>query len=164
VEKAYAAIELLKRNETISCWDEAMKEIAEKVKLSKPFDVDKITIHTDRYFPNAYTIDLPLDSMPDHVWQYIFEQKWKSSRHLWDRKLFVIGDKLRLVTTVDEFRDKLDWIEQVIDETNNAVDEYKRAVLMEGERRIEEELDKQTLWEEKTRIEMIKAVLRKIYT
>jgi len=52
--------------------------------------------------------------VPDHVWQYIFERKWKSSRHLWDRKLFVIGDKLRLVTTADEFEDKLDWVGQVM--------------------------------------------------
>ena len=140
-----------------------MKEIATKVKLSKPFDVDKITIKIDRYFPNAYIIDLPLDSMPNHIWQYIFEQKWKSSRHLWDRKLFVMGDKLRLVTTVDEFADKLDWIEQIINETNRAIDEYERAVLGEEERRIERELDKQALWEEKARIELIKAILRKTY-
>ena len=140
-----------------------MKEIAKKIRLLKPFDVDKIAIKIDRYFPNAYMIDLPLDSMPDHVWQYIFEQKWKSSRHLWDRKLFVMGDKLRLVTTADEFGDKLDWIEQVIKETNKAIDEYKRAVLIEGERRIEEELDKQTLWEEKARIEMIKNILKKTH-
>jgi hypothetical protein len=140
-----------------------MKEIAKKVKLLKPFDVDEINIRIDRYFPNAYIIDLPLDSMPDHVWQYIFEQRWKSSRHLWDRKLFVMGDKLRLVTTADEFGDKLDWIDQVINETNKAIDEYKSAVLMEGERRIERELDKQTLWKEKGRIEVIKAVLRKAY-
>jgi len=140
-----------------------MKEIAKKVKLSKPFDVDKITIKIDRYFPNAYIIDLPLDSMPNHIWQYIFEQKWKSSRHLWDRKLFVMGDKLRLVTTANEFGDKLDWIDQVIKETNRAIDEYKRAVLVEAERRIKEELDKQTLWEEKARVEMIKAVLKQRY-
>jgi len=140
-----------------------MKEIAEKVKLLKPFDVDKITIKIDRYFPNAYVIDLPLDSMPDHVWQFIFEQKWKSSRHLWDRKVFVIGDKLRLVTTVDEFGGKLNWLEQVIKETNKAIDEYKHASLIEEERRIEKELDKQALWEEKARVEMIKTVLRKTY-
>jgi len=79
-----------------------MKEIAKKVKLSKPFDVDKITIKRDRYFPSAYIIDLPLDSIPDHIWQDIFERTWKASRHLWDRKLFVISDKLRLVTTADK--------------------------------------------------------------
>ena len=138
-----------------------MKEIAKKIKLLKPFDVDKITIRIDRYFPNAYIVDLPLDSMPDHVWQYIFEQKWKSSRHLWDRKLFVMGDKLRLVTTANEFGDKLDWIEQVIRETNKGIDEHNLAVQKEKELRIKEELEKQKLWDEKASIERMKEALRK---
>jgi len=140
-----------------------MKEIAKKIKLLKPFDVDEITIKRDRYFSNAYIIDLPLDSMPDHVWQDIFERTWKSSRHLWDRKLFVISDKLRLVTTADEFGDKLDWIEQVIKETNKGIDEHNLAVEKEEEIRIEEEMKKQKLWDEKARIEMMKDALRKRY-
>jgi hypothetical protein len=133
-----------------------MKEVAKKVKLLKPFDVDKITVKIDRYFLNAYIIDLPLDSMPDHVWQDIFERTWKSSRHLWDRKLFVIGDKLRLVTTADEFGDKLDWIEQVIEETNKGIDEYDRRVQ-------KEEMHRQTLWEEKARVERMKDALRRTF-
>jgi len=140
-----------------------MKEIAKKVKLLKPFDVDKVTIKSDRYFPNAYIIDLPLDSTPDHVWQDIFEQKWKSSRHLWDRKLFVMGDRLRLVTTSDEFGDKLDWIEQVIQETNKGIDEHINAVRIEEEKRAKEELKKQKSWDEKARVEMIKDALRRKY-
>lgn len=138
-----------------------MKEMAKKVKLLKPFDADKITIKRDRYFRNAFIIDLPLDSMPDHVWQDIFEQKWKSSRHLWDRKLFVMGDELRLVTTADEFGDKLDWIEQVINETNKGIDEHINAVRIEEERRAKEEIDKPEAWGERARAEMIRKALRK---
>ena len=138
-----------------------MKEIAKKVKLLKPFDADKITIKRDRYFRNAFIIDLPLDSMPDHVWQDIFEQKWKSSRHLWDRKLFVMGDELRLVTTADEFGDKLDWIEQVINETNKGIDEHINAIRIEEERRAKEEIDKPEAWGERARAEMIRKALRK---
>jgi len=141
-----------------------MKEIAKKIKLLKPLDIDKITIKRDRYFPNAYIIDLPLDSMPDHVWQYIFERTWKSSRHLWDRKLFVISDKLRLVTTEDEFGDKLDWVEQVIKETNKGIDKHNLAVEKEEEIRIKEEIKKQKLWDEKAKVEMMKRDLRKRFT
>ncbi len=137
-----------------------MSETVKKVNLLKPFDVNKITIQRDRYFPNAYIIDLPLDSIPDHVWQDIFEQKWKSSRHLWDRKLFVMGDKLRLVTTANEFGDKLDWVKQVIKETNKTIDKYNLAFQKEKERKIEE-TQKQKLWEEKSRVEMIRNILRK---
>jgi len=138
-----------------------MKEIVKKVKTLKPFDVDKVTIKKDHYFRNAYIIDLPLDSMPDHVWQDIFEQKWKSSRHLWDRKLFVIGDKLRLVTTADEFGDKLDWVERVIKETNKGIDEHNLVVRKEEEIRTKEELEKQKIWEEKSTMEMMRDTLRK---
>lgn len=140
-----------------------MTEVVKKIALLKPFNVDNINISKDHYFRNAYIIDLPLDSVPDHIWLDIFEQKWRSSRHLWDRKVFIIGDKLRLVTTVDDFGEKLDWIENVIRETNKAVDEYNTAVKMEKELAVKVELEaqKQILWEERARVEALKEALRK---
>ena len=132
-----------------------MDGIVKKVALLKPFDINNINIKRDRYFPNAYIIDLPLDSIPDHIWQSIFEQKWKSSRHLWDRKLFVIGDKLRLVTSPDNFEEKLEWIEQVIEATNKAIDEYNAAI--EEEKSIK---SSKAIWEEKAQIEALKKILR----
>ena len=83
-------------------------------------------ISKDRYFADAYVIDLPLDSVPNHVWQDVFDREWKSSMHLWDRKLYVIGDNLRLLTTKDNIEDKLDWVKQIIERTNKLVDEYAR--------------------------------------
>ena len=138
-----------------------MKEIVKKVKLLTPFDVENITINRDRYFPNAYIIDLPLDSIPDHIWQDIFDRTWKSSRHLWDRKLFVISDRLRLVTTANEFGDKLDWIEEVINETNKNIDEYNRLNQLEKETGIKEEKQRQELWKEKAKIDTIRETLRR---
>jgi hypothetical protein len=41
-----------------------------------------------------------------------------------DRKLFVVGEKLRLVTTINDIEDKLDWVRQVIERTNRDIDEY----------------------------------------
>jgi len=140
-----------------------MKEIGRKVKLLKPFDVSKITVKTDSYFPDAFIIDIPLDCMPDHVWQDIFERTWKSSRHLWDRKIFVMGDKLRLVTRADEFEKKLDWVEQIIEETNKGIDEYEFAAKKKEELTIKEELQKQKTWNEKARIELIKQALIRRY-
>ncbi|MGQ9641068.1 MAG: hypothetical protein ACUVUF_02935 [Candidatus Bathycorpusculaceae bacterium] len=140
-----------------------MAEVVKKVALMKPFNVDDIAVSKDHYFRNAYIIDLPLDSAPDHVWLDIFEQKWRSSRHLWDRKMFVMGDKLRLVTTVDDFEEKLDWVEQVLTETNKAVEDYNAAVKMEKEltAKIESETQKQKLWEERARVETLREALRK---
>jgi hypothetical protein len=82
-------------------------------------DINKLAIRTDPNFPNTYIIDIPLESMPNQTWQLIFEETWKTSRHFWDRKLFVVGDKLRLVTTIDEIPEKLVWVINVVEETNS---------------------------------------------
>jgi hypothetical protein len=156
VSREFSAIDFLRLDKIISSWALSLKDLVKKVNLFKPFDVKKVAIRKDRYFPNAYVVDLPLDSMPDHVWQHIFERTWKSSIHLWDRKLYVIGDKLRLLTPPDEFAEKLDWIEQVIEETNKDVDKHNRVVQLE-----EEGKQKQEIWEEKARVETMKEILRR---
>jgi len=140
-----------------------MKEGTKKVKLLEPLDVNKIAIEKDQYFHDAYLIDLPLDSMPDHVWLDFFTREWKASRHLWDRKLFVIGDKLRLVTTAYDLEDKIDWIKQVVERTNENLEKYSRA--QEGRRLpLDEQVKKQIAEkeeEEKARIEAIRSIIRK---
>jgi hypothetical protein len=101
---------------------------AKRIEFLKPIDANKVRIVRDTYFPNAYTIDLPLDSTPDHIWQDFFEQEWKSSRHLWDRKLYVVGDHLRLVTPPNNVKEKLDWVSEVFEKTNRRIEEYNREV------------------------------------
>ena len=137
-----------------------MRDYLRKVKLSEPIDVDAIAISKDPYFVDAYVIDLPLDSVPSHVWQDIFEREWKSSRHLWDRKLYVVGDNLRLVTTKDDIEDKLDWVKQVIERTNTSLDEYNREEEARGQQ-IKEEMRNRASEEEKTSIDMIRDNLRR---
>jgi hypothetical protein len=138
-----------------------MELVSRKVNLLKPFDVGSINIRKDEYFADAFIVDLPLDYVPDHMWQDIFDAKWKSSRHLWDRKLYVLGNKLRLVTSPDDFGAKLNWVETMILETNKAVDEQLLAFQQEEERRTKTGVRKQTPWEERAKIEMIKDALRK---
>jgi len=132
-----------------------VKDLVKKAKLQEPINIDKINIVKDHYFSNAYIIDLPLDSTPDHAWQDLFEREWATSRDLWERKLFVMGDKLRLVATTSQIEDKIDWVKQVIARTNEDVDEYNRVAP------IDKQLKKQAFDEDKTTIEMIKEVLRK---
>ena len=138
-----------------------MKKEVRKVNLLKPFNIGKTTIEKDSYFLGAYLIDFPLDSMPDHVWLDIFERVWKTSIHLWDRKMFIVGDKLRLITTPNEFEDKLDWVEQVLKDANKKVDEYNRAARLEKLTKLKEEMQKQRVWEERGNIELMKEMLRK---
>ncbi|MEM3770393.1 MAG: hypothetical protein QXG76_04325 [Candidatus Bathyarchaeia archaeon] len=136
-----------------------MSEKAKKVNLLKPFDASKISIERDRYFHDAYIVDLPLEAIPDHIWQDIFEQEWRSSRHLWDRKLFIIGEKIRLVTTEDDFKEKLDWVEHVINQTNKAIDEYNRS--MEAAKELE---TKRAAWEDRATIERMREILTRKFS
>ncbi len=102
------------------------------VNVVTPFDASKIRICHDENF-SAYTIDLPLVNPPDSDWVNIFEQKWRSSRQFWDRKVMLLNDKIRLWTSVDDFEEKLEWIRKVIVETNVALTEYNDAVQRERE-------------------------------
>ena len=138
-----------------------MKEKAKKIKFFEHVDVDKINIMRDDYFSNAYMIDLPLDSTPDHVWQDIFEREWKSSRHLWDRKLFVVSDKLRLVTTANGIEEKLDWVKQVLEQANKGIEEYNRETEAR-DAQMDEQVKRQML-EKEAKVEEIRNVLRRRY-
>jgi hypothetical protein len=114
------------------------------IKVLTPFDASKICVSQDSSFPNAYIVELPLDSLPDHDWRDAFHLKWKSSRDFWDRKLSLIDDRVRLVTTADQFVEKLTWLERVIDETNDAIKEKYRVIENEEEM-IKDEMTKQLL-------------------
>jgi hypothetical protein len=103
------------------------------VRIMTPLDASKICVSQNPSFPESYVVDLPLDSVPDSEWRDTFDLKWKSSRDLWDRKLSLIDDKVRLVTTVDGFVEKLEWVEKTIDETNDAVNEQYRMIEKEKE-------------------------------
>jgi tRNA uridine 5-carbamoylmethylation protein Kti12 len=138
-----------------------LKEVAKKVKLKDYVDANNITISRDGYFRSAYVIDLPLDSVPDHVWQDILDREWRASLRLWDRKLFVVGDKLRLVTTLDDIEGKLDWVKQVIGQTNEGIDEYNKEINARKTQK-EDETHKQ-IGEEQANIDSIRASLKKTF-
>lgn len=131
------------------------------IKFLKPFDANKISINQHPHFSDVYIVELPLDSTPDENWRDTFEQKWKSSRDLWDRKIYLINDKIKLLSTVDYFDEKLDWMENIIDDTNKTVKEYNRMVEKESEL-IKGETAKQLLQIESNKASVIRdAILRK---
>ena len=103
-----------------------MGRLSRKVNLMKSIDVDKIPIRRDVLLTNAYVIELPLDSQPDYVWRTFSEQEWKSSLHLWERKVVVVGDKLLLITTPTEIGEKVDWVKRMIEATNVRVEEFNQ--------------------------------------
>ena len=109
------------------------RDMAKSVRIMTPSDTSRICVSQNPTFPDAYIVYLPLDSMPDQEWRDAFELKWRSSRDLWDRKLLLINDKVRLVTTADGFVEKLDWVEKTIAETNDAIKEQCRLIAKEKE-------------------------------
>jgi hypothetical protein len=50
-----------------------LREVARKVRLSESIDADTVAISKDHYFANAFVVDLPLEAVPDHVRQDVFE-------------------------------------------------------------------------------------------
>ncbi|MCW3980221.1 MAG: hypothetical protein NWF11_01970 [Candidatus Bathyarchaeota archaeon] len=134
-----------------------------KVNLLEPFDIDRIMIERDYYFPSAYSIGLALDTVPEHIWLEMFEKEWKLSRRLWDRKLYITGDILRLVTPPTDITEKIEWIQHIIKQTNSKVEEYNRNL---GVREVllAERARMLTLEEERENVEMLKDTLRKHFT
>ncbi len=104
----------------------SMRRLGKKVNLMKSVDVDKIRIGRDVFLTNAFVIELPLDSQPGYVWLTFFEQEWKSSLHLWERKVVIVGDKLLLITTPTEIEEKIDWVNEVIESTNIRVERFNQ--------------------------------------
>lgn len=137
--------------------------MAKSVRIVTPFDTSEICVSQNPTFPDAYIVDLPLDSVPDQEWRDAFDLKWKSSRDLWDRKLLLIDDKVRLVTTADGFVEKLEWVEKTIDETNDAIKDQCRIIGKEKEM-IREATAKQALQTDMRGSEMIVETLRRRFS
>jgi hypothetical protein len=133
------------------------------IKILKPFDANRISINKLPHFSDVYVVELPLDSTPDENWRSAFEQKWRSSRDLWDRKIYLINDKIKLLSTVDRFDEKLDWMENIIDDTNKTVKEYDRMLQKESEI-IKGETAKQLLQIESSKANVIRDAISRRFS
>lgn len=119
-----------------------MRRIGKKVNLREPVDVDKIRIRRDIFLANAFVVEFPLEFQPDYIWQTFFEQEWRSSLHLWERKVTVLGNKLLLITTPTKIEEKIDWLKGVIESTNRQVEKFNEAQRAVEEKETAEALKK----------------------
>lgn len=131
-----------------------------KIKLVEPVDVGSVNIKKDSYFPNAYIVDLALDSNPDHAWQDIFEGEWRTSRHLWDRKIFIIGDTLRLVTSPNDMAEKLNWVKEIVGSTNKKIEGFNKQTELVLKNNPQ---TRRTMIEHEETVENIKNALRSVF-
>lgn len=125
INASIAVEQVVSRLSSVSRLGDALSQLKPKLitRVNITPDIDKISVSKYNHF-NTHIIDIPLDSTPNPIWQEIFEREWKSSRDLWDRKLAIVGDKLRLITMLDDIDAKLNWLKQVIEQTNKAIIEY----------------------------------------
>jgi hypothetical protein len=72
----------------------------------------------------------------------LFEKEWKTSLHLWERKVMIVGNKLLLITTPTEIGEKIDWLAEIITVTNRQLDELNQTRKKVDEARETEELEK----------------------
>jgi len=96
------------------------------VNFSRPIDVDNIVIEKDPFHTQAYIVDFPLDSEPCYIWQTLFDLELRSSLDFWDRKVMIVGKKLKLVTIPNDIKGKVDWIKRTMDATNKRVENYNQ--------------------------------------
>lgn len=110
-----------------------MAEFAKKINIKHPINLDHVDIRNDPFRPGAYVISLPLDGHPSYAWQTLFDLELWSSLDFWDRKVLAVGDQLKLVTTLNNLQEKLNWLERIVLATNRRVDEHNRNVEAEKE-------------------------------
>jgi hypothetical protein len=103
-----------------------MSRLGKKVNLVNSIEIEEIPIRRDSFLPNAYVIELPLDAQPDYVWQTLFDQEWRSSLHLWERKVVVVGNKVLLITTPEGVAEKIAWLRKIIEATNKRVEKFNQ--------------------------------------
>lgn len=89
-------------------------------------DANSIEIQKDPIHPDAYVISLPLDSEPSYIWHAYFLQELGASIDFWERKVFIIGKELKLVTTLNNIEGKLEWLENLVITANKRVEEYNK--------------------------------------
>ncbi len=134
-----------------------MAERAGKIDIEYPVDAKNIAISKDPFYPDAYVISLPLDSAPSYVWQTLFEQELRISTDFWDRKVMVVGNEVKLITTRDRVEEKLSWLEGLIEAANRRVDEYNSKTKVEREVKETKIIDEQAI-----RTELSSWLLRRV--
>jgi len=121
-----------------------MPKSSPKVDLKEPIDPDKLRIEKAYPDKELYTVDFPLDSTPDYIWEKCFEKESKLAVLNLQRRVAVIGDSLRLIAPLDEVNgNMIEGIRKLVNATNRCVEEYnkemKRKEEIENSKRRQEE-------------------------
>jgi hypothetical protein len=90
--------------------------------------VDADTLEKDETFPEAYAFYIELSDEPDNVWRS-YLAKWNNALNAMQRKIDVVGDRLRLVFVYgDNIQNYDKYVAQLVKWVNERVMEYNKKV------------------------------------
>lgn len=104
-----------------------MASFSKKIYL-KPVEPTKLKIEKSNEFEEAYAFELELSSRPDSIWKLLFNQQLQESLYPTKRQVTILDDKLRVVTSPDTTRDKIEWIRDLVRLTNERAELYNKDV------------------------------------
>jgi hypothetical protein len=118
----------------------------------KIIGVDADILEKDETFPEAYAFYIKLSDEPDNVWRS-YLAKWNNALNAMQRKIDVVGDRLRLVfvygdniQSYDKYAAQLvKWVNERVIEYNKKVDSFEKMELGKhgGNQTKEEEIRQQ---------------------
>jgi hypothetical protein len=101
--------------------------------------VDADTLEKDETFPEAYAFYIKLSDEPDNIWQS-YLAKWNKALNAMQRKIDVVGDRLRLVFIYgDNIQNYAKYAAQLVKMVNERVMEHNKKV---------DSLEKMELWKQ----------------
>lgn len=90
--------------------------------------VDADTLEKDETFPEAYAFYIKLSDKPDNIWQS-YLAKWNRALNAMQRKIDVVGDRLRLVFIYgDNIQNYAKYAAQLVKMVNERVMEHNKKV------------------------------------
>jgi hypothetical protein len=107
--------------------------MVKKVATIDIVDIDTEAVEKDDSFSAAYAFYIKLSGRPERQWLDIFNFEWRRSRYLMKREMTVIGDRLRLISGVDDnVQNHVAFAKELVKKTNERVEEDNRRIeLME---------------------------------
>ncbi len=103
------------------------------VKKVKIVELDPDSVEKDDSFPEALAFHVRLSDVPDSVWTEIFISEYEQTWFNLKREVTVRGDRIHVVTAPGEEQAHINFIKQLLEQTNAKVDEYNKEIEHEAQ-------------------------------
>jgi len=102
------------------------------VKKVNIVELDRDTVEKDSSFPEALAFYIRLSDVPGSVWTEIFVSEYEQAWFNLEREVSVRGDRIRVVTAPGEEQAHINFIKQLVEQTNTKVEEYNKEIEREA--------------------------------